>query len=526
LQGIPTNLAAGPIGFRIQGWHRVSERAVTLSIDAMRCGLFLTLVAMAFLDGARLSAQPPLQASSRNGTSTTANESTVPDAPTLNAELPEWKLEQIELRDGRHFDGLILRDTGEYLELDEVHRKAGKPLYLIKRRFPLALVKMTTRLEEVERKALAEQIQKFRSRSLEESQRMSDVALIRSNVPGHEGWHYKSPWFDLESRLDEELTRRAVVRIEQMFAAFALILPSSGTPRQDRLKIELFNTSDSYIAFQKKLGVKLRHPAFYLREQNILAAGADLSALAQNLANVRGKNAAVKKSLDELSKELQQRLQKEAAAYTQQGRSPDEVKQLVSLLRTNLEKELNKLRLELQTAERKNSQEFEKFTKLMFQRLYHEAFHAYLENFVFPASNYDVPRWLNEGLAQVFEEGVLEVGSLRLDIPSEKRLATLQKDLREHDRLPLAELLNSEPRRFLVAHEDQTQESERLYLYSWGLAHYLVIREPVLQGRVLARYVEKQNTGQTPQQRFEQMVGQPLDEFEKRWRATMLHEAK
>lgn len=470
----------------------------------MRRALLLTLVAIAILGGPRLPAQVPLK----------------------SGELPEWKLETVELRDGRSFHGLILRDMGEYLELDEVHRQVGKPLYLIKRRFPLALVKMLTRLDYDERKILADQLQKYRNRNQEESERMSEVTLLRSKVPGREGWNYQSPWFDLESRMDEDLTRRAIVRIEQMFAAFAVILPSSNTPRKDRLKIELFETNQRYAGFQITLGVKLRHPAFYLREQNILAAGADLSALAQNLANVREKNAATKKHLDELTKGLAQRLQKAAQDLTQQGRSPEEVKQLVQLIRTRLQQELSDLQNSLQIAERKNSQQFETFTRAMFQRLYHEAFHAYLENFVFPAADFDVPRWLNEGLAQVFEEGILEVGTLRLDIPSQTRLVALQKDLREQDRLPLAELLNSEPRRFLVAHEDQTVASERLYLYSWGLAHYLVIREPVLQGKVLAKYVAKSQATLPPQQRFEEMVGQPLDEFEKKWRATMLNEAK
>jgi len=488
----------------------------------MRREILLTLVAVAILAGPRLQAQVTLKSTFKNGINSTA---TVEPAK-MNAELPDWKLETIELHDGRSFGGLILRDTGEYLELDEVHRQAGKPMYLIKRRFPLALVKMLTRLGVDDRKILAEQLQKYRNRNQEESERMSEVKLLRSKVPGREGWNYQSPWFDLESRMDEELTRRAVVRIEQMFAAFAVILPSSSAPRKDRLKIELFDTSDSYIAFQKKHGVKLRHPAFYLREQNILAAGADLSALSQNLANVGEKNAATKKHLDELSKELTPRLQKAARDFTQQGRSPDDVKQLVQLLRTKLQRELNGLQNDLQTAERKNSQQFETFTRAMFQRLYHEAFHAYLENFVFPAADFDVPRWLNEGLAQVFEEGILEVGTLRLDIPSQTRLQALQKDLREQDRLPLAELLNSEPRRFLVAHEDQALASERLYLYSWGLAHFLVIREPVLQGKVLTKYVEKSQTTPSPQQRFEEMVGQPLDDFEKKWRAAMLNDTK
>ena len=44
----------------------------------------------------------------------------------------------------------------------------------------------------------------------------------------------------------------------------------------------------------------------------------------------------------------------------------------------------------------------------MFRRLYHEAFHAYLDNYVYESPGYEIPTWLNEGLAQVFAAGLLE----------------------------------------------------------------------------------------------------------------------
>ena len=44
----------------------------------------------------------------------------------------------------------------------------------------------------------------------------------------------------------------------------------------------------------------------------------------------------------------------------------------------------------------------------MFARAYHESFHAYLENYVYPHDHYDVPRWLNEGLAVMMEGGILD----------------------------------------------------------------------------------------------------------------------
>jgi hypothetical protein len=158
----------------------------------------------------------------------------------------------------------------------------------------------------------------------------------------------------------------------------------------------------------------------------------------------------------------------------------------------------------------------------MFARLYHEAFHAYLENFVYPQNRFDVPRWLNEGLAQVFEDGLLELGTLRLDAPNRTRLDSLQADLRSGSPLSLAELLTADGRSFLVSHADNAATSQRHYLYSWGLAHYLAVREPILERSRLDRFVDGGNMQSDPISRFEQLIGMPLSQFESQWREEVL----
>src|SRR6516225_9397706 len=58
----------------------------------------------------------------------------------------------------------------------------------------------------------------------------------------------------------------------------------------------------------------------------------------------------------------------------------------------------------------KNDGLFKEATRHLFQTLYHEAFHAYLVNFVYPPEDGEAPRWLNEGLAQIFETAIVEAG--------------------------------------------------------------------------------------------------------------------
>src|SRR5207248_7954147 len=82
-------------------------------------------------------------------------------------------------------------------------------------------------------------------------------------------------------------------------------------------------------------------------------------------------------------------------------------------------------------ADKANGAKFDQATARLFAILYHEAFHAYVGTFVYPPLKPDdvkagkgtgeLPRWLNDGLAQVLETPVVEAGELRDDWPVRAR---------------------------------------------------------------------------------------------------------
>ena len=92
---------------------------------------------------------------------------------------------------------------------------------------------------------------------------------------------------------------------------------------------------------------------------------------------------------------------------TQEGTDKREVRRLLNIEKQKAQEQLGRKRLEISRCDRENVQLFDKVTRQMFTRLYHEAFHAYLENYVYPHDRYDVPLWLNEGLAVLLEGGLL-----------------------------------------------------------------------------------------------------------------------
>jgi hypothetical protein len=437
----------------------------------------------------------------------------------------QWPLERLELKGGRVLQGLILPQQpggrpGE-LAIVIVQRPRGRPMHLVVLRYPQQSVVKVDRLSADERALLIDRIERFKNRTAEELADRSKLELKRGEGDGPR-WSYDAgPWFRLESLTDEAMTRRMIVRTEQMFAAFSEILPVRATPKQP-LRVALYGSMREYGDFKKKLGGRFENPAFYLPQLNLLAAASELSAYANRLKEVARNHAAIRAQYDQKSAVLPAELRKLGDDLEKKGVTPTERKAMIMAAQRQWKEELDDVRRRMDAIERSNSAQFELVTKEMTKRLSHEAFHAYLENFVYPHEEHDVPRWLNEGLAQVFEEGLLEVGTLRLDAPGGKRLAALQADLRSPSPLTLAALLTADQGAFMVSHESDAPASERHYLYSWGLAHYLAVREPILETSRLDRYVDRAHANRNPIERFEALVGMPLSQFEAKWREEML----
>ena len=205
-----------------------------------------------------------------------------------------------------------------------------------------------------------------------------------------------------------------------------------------------------------------------------------------------------------------------------EGSSPSEIAKAEAVVRRQFENDVKDKKKELDRCDRETAQAFQGSTRQLFARVYHESFHAYLENCVFPHEKYDVPRWLNEGLAVTFEAGVLEANTLRVDAPNAAALKRLKADLSGPQPLPLERLLSTSAAAFLQRHDTDWPNTDRLYAYAWGLAYYLAFEKHLLDGPALGEYVSPEAGKLAPVARFEKLVGMRLDEFEKQWRAYIL----
>jgi hypothetical protein len=433
----------------------------------------------------------------------------------------DWALERVVLDDGREYHGLVESETASSIEFVEVHRPRGKPMYLVVRPINRKSIATWDRLSPAQQEELRGRLERHKHRALVEARRMEDLSLSATSKDGAVVWEYEGTWFSLESTAAEAMTRRSIVRLEQIFTAYRQLFAPRRTAT-GRVHIRIFGTSDQYNKALTELGLEITNPAVYLADKNLILAGSDMNRFDAELAAVNRQHREIKQELDTLLASTVARV-KDLGDQLRKNEVPQADRQkIVQAEQKKWEDQRKAARRKLATLERKNAARFNEVAGQMFTRLGHEAFHAYLETFVYPRQSYDVPRWLNEGLAQSFEAGLLEADSIRIDRPNATALVRLQDDLRSDKPMPLADLLGAGSDTFLSTHGQSGGAASRSYFYSWGLAYYLAFGQDALATRQFAAYLNPAAAQQGAVERFESLVGMPLPAFEKQWREAML----
>lgn len=440
-------------------------------------------------------------------------------AQPASESIGAWKLEELRTKDGKTYKGLVQDEREHDLDFAEIVQPAGKPMFAVLRWVRKRDILGLTKLPDAEHEQLQRRFEQFRHRTVIEAGKMEDLLLKTEESGGQTHHLYDGPWFRVDSTTDEETTRRCVVRIEQIFQAYRIVLPPTGRP-QETLRVRLYGSLDEYRAELRRLKLSITNPAFYSTRERTILAGSDLDTYSRHLTEIRRDHERARKDWEQRDSDFQKLMPDEVSKLKAAGYTAAEIADEINLRKARWKEQLAVKLAQLTEIDRRNDGKFAEVTAQMFAQLYHEAFHAWLDNFVYAKSRKNVPRWLNEGLAQVFESGKLDGQSLRLDAPSPQRLSFLQADLRRNP-WPLAELLHAENPPFLEGHTRDNQAAERTYAYAWGLAWYLAFHEQKLAGPALDQFVSAA-AEQSPIERFEKFTGKKLPHFEKEWRRAIL----
>ena len=411
-----------------------------------------------------------------------------------------WSYDTITLKNGSVLKGLIEESTDDCIKFQCVLRQPGRPTITFHTVVRRSEIKRIDRLPMAEHDTLQTRLLDLQQNSPQsEKERMEGLDLREIPWGGKPkgGWQYRSDYFLLTSNAPEEIVRRAALRLEQIYAAYALFLPprhKGGPPTSVTLLTDM-SEYQKLLAAQKQSFLNL---AFFDPATNRIVCFSDVQQLGERLAAVRVQH-----------KQIRADLESKRADYAKlyKGRELARVTQPIT-----------DAFLRLDRADELNTDRFNKATLQLFATLYHESFHAYLAGFVYPPQQGELPRWLNEGLAQIFETAILDGKELRVGHADPNRLTRAKEMAGKGELVPVADLIKSGSKQFLLSHIVDRQASDRHYLTSWAVAFYLMFEKRLLGSEAMDEYVKRLGEGADPKAAFEELIGTPLPKFEPAFR--------
>ena len=370
---------------------------------------------------------------------------------TAGAQPPTQAMEGVSLVNGRHYDGLVESSGDGWLYFIQIQRPPGQAMHLVIRTLDRGSVVSVAPLGEAERAALAGQIRQFINRATIEAGRMEAVALSPLVKEGNHYQHYAGKWFSLDSTADEQTTRRVIVRVEQIFAAYRQMLaprdppPPAAAAGGLQLDVALSGVSRRAGREDPKSRLLPRRRKRRGRRQRVEpirpAHGPGQPPDRRDPQRVAGDEEGARPAGSPPW----------PPTCASRGTPPSRSARAEATINRQFQSDVNSKTKDLDRCDRRAAQDFQASTRQVFARVYHEAFHAYLENCVYPHRQYDVPRWLNEGLAVTFEGGILEADTLRVDAPNAAALKRLKADLAGPHPLSLQRLLSTDAGAFPAA---------------------------------------------------------------------------
>lgn len=410
--------------------------------------------------------------------------------------------DQMVLNDGTRLQGVIVDETALQIRFQFIVRRPGVRTMVFEALYERQDISSITRAAEPGRSAARKYLADLLNSKKREEDKLQ--AIVLNKAPWIEGgkpvWHYQGPYFELLSNAQESLVRLVCVRLDAIFAAYVNTMGKRITPEKP-VRVVLFKSLAEFRNWQQKQGMSFLNPAVYDARSATIYAGTDLDQHASQLQELHNRHQQQLKELETLRQKIDKHF----------GGKPT----------ATIARQMQQMQQQLISLNSDNDVIYARLQAAFFATLYHEAFHAYLDRWVYPADQYQVPRWLNEGLAQLFENAFIEIDELRLGRLDEERLKQIQDAVRQNRFMPLRELLQTPPQLFFVRHTQENFESNRQYDASWALAHFLTFELKLTSTPGMEEYVRPAPAGQDIQ-RFEKLVNMPLEKCESLWKQYLL----
>ena len=150
-----------------------------------------------------------------------------------------------------------------------------------------------------------------------------------------------------------------------------------------------------------------------------------------------------------------------------------------------------------------------------FQVLQHEGFHQ----FAFNHLGRELPTWINEGLAQYFEDAIIVGDKMTTGLANARRVAQVDQALKDGRILGMKALISTEPADWAEALRTDPQRAALLYAESWSIVYYLIQGENQRYQPAFARYLKRVGDGRDSEAAFDEAFGRhKLTALEAKWK--------
>ena len=147
--------------------------------------------------------------------------------------------------------------------------------------------------------------------------------------------------------------------------------------------------------------------------------------------------------------------------------------------------------------------------------LQHEGCHQ----FVFQYFGSNLPVWVNEGLAQYFEDGIFVSGKLKLDMANGRRIESVKAALREDRAVDFERMLAIDQAEWHAALKRDHAEAALLYDQAWSMVFFLATAEDGRYVKPFREYLKGVSRGQNSRKAFRKAFNVPdMSALERKWR--------
>ncbi len=149
-------------------------------------------------------------------------------------------------------------------------------------------------------------------------------------------------------------------------------------------------------------------------------------------------------------------------------------------------------------------------------RVHHVIQHEGFHQVAFALFQYNLPPWVNEGLAEFFGEGVMVDGQLIIGQTNPRVIARIKDAIETQTYIPFLQMVNMDG---LTWNASVSNGSAQLqYEQAWSMVHFLVYGDGGKYSEAFSNYLRFLNAGARSYDAFVQAFGtNNVDNFEKRW---------